>query len=136
MKGVYNIGEASKLSGVSAKMIRHYEGMGLLPKAQRTESGYRQYSKDEIHTLRFVRTSRDLGFSLDEIQRLLSLWTNKRRASRDVHRLVEKHVDDLNQKIVDLQRMRDSLKTLAQCCHGDDRPECPILDQLAEGDPR
>ncbi len=134
MRGVYNIGQASHLSGVTAKMIRHYEAIGLLPEAKRTESGYRQYSNEDVHTLRFVKTSRDLGFSLQEIQQLLSLWFNKRRASRDVHRLVEKHVDELNQKIMDLERMRDSLKKLAQCCHGDERPECPILDQLAEGE--
>ena len=128
-----NIGEAATASGVSAKMIRHYEENGFIPRARRTAAGYRIYAPEDIHVLRFIRRSRDLGFSLAEIKALLGLWNNRRRASVDVKRLVEKHVKDLDQKISELQAMRRTLTDLAHHCHGDERPECPILDDLSAG---
>jgi len=128
-----NIGEAARASGVSAKMIRHYEENGFIAKAARTASGYRTYGEADVHVLRFIRRSRDLGFSLQEIKGLLALWTNRRRASADVKRMVEKHVDDLERRIAELQAMRRTLAHLAHHCHGDKRPDCPILDDLAGG---
>ena len=128
-----NIGQAAKASGVSAKMIRHYEESGFIPKAARTLSGYRTYAEPDVHALRFIRRARDLGFSLAEIKALLGLWANRRRASADVKRLAEKHVKDLDQKIAELQGMRRTLAHLAHHCHGDERPDCPILDDLAGG---
>jgi MerR family copper efflux transcriptional regulator len=125
------IGEAAHASGVSAKMIRHYEAQGFVPKAGRTESGYRMYGENDVHTLRFIRRARDLGFSLKEIKALLGLWNNRRRASGDVKRLAEKHVRDLDQKIAEMQGMRRTLTTLMHNCHGDNRPDCPILDDLS-----
>jgi MerR family copper efflux transcriptional regulator len=125
-----NIGEAAKASGVSAKMIRHYEDTGLVPKAGRTQAGYRIYAEDDVHILRFVRRARDLGFSLVEIKALLALWGNRRRASADVKRLALRHVEDLDRRIEEMQAMRRSLAELARHCHGDNRPECPILDDL------
>jgi Cu(I)-responsive transcriptional regulator len=125
-----NIGEAAKASGVSAKMIRHYEDTGLVPKAGRTQAGYRIYGADEVHGLRFVRRARDLGFSLAEIKALLALWGNRRRASADVKRLALRHVEDLDRRIAEMQAMRRTLAGLARDCHGDGRPECPILDDL------
>jgi MerR family copper efflux transcriptional regulator len=126
-----NIGEAASASGVSAKMIRHYEEMALLPAARRTESGYRQYEQNDVHTLQFIRHSRDLGFSLTEIAELLSLWRNRRRPSRQVKALAEAHIHELEQKAAELLAMKAALEHLVHCCHGDDRPECPILDGLA-----
>lgn len=126
-----NIGEAASASGVSAKMIRHYEEMALLPAARRTESGYRQYEQNDVHTLQFIRHSRDLGFSLTEIAELLSLWQNRRRPSRQVKALAEAHIHELEQKAAELLAMKAALEHLVHCCHGDDRPECPILDGLA-----
>ena len=126
-----NIGEAAGASGVSAKMIRHYEELGLLPEAQRTESGYRQYEQADVHTLRFIRHSRDLGFSLSEIMELVSLWQNRRRPSRQVKALAEAHIKELESKAAELLAMKSALEHLVQSCHGDDRPECPILDGLA-----
>ena len=126
-----NIGEAAKATGVSAKMIRHYEDTGLVPKAGRTMSGYRIYGEDEVHVLRFVRRARDLGFSLPEIKRLLGLWGNRRRASADVKRLALEHVADLDRRIAEMQSMRRTLAELAKHCHGDSRPDCPIVDDLA-----
>jgi MerR family transcriptional regulator, copper efflux regulator len=128
-----NIGEAATASGVSAKMIRHYEGNGFIPRARRTAAGYRMYAPEDIHVLRFIRRSRDLGFSLAEIKALLGLWNNRRRASADVKRLVDRHVKDLDQKISELQAMRRTLTDLAHHCHGDERPDCPILDDLSDG---
>ena len=130
--GFYNIGEAAKRSGVSAKMIRHYESLRLLKPARRTESGYRIYDDNDLHTLRFVRRSRDLGFAMKEIQQLLGLWQNRRRASSEVRRIAQAHIRDLDEKIDELQAMRRTLERLVHDCHGDDRPECPILDDLAE----
>ncbi len=126
-----NIGQAAGASGVSAKMIRHYEGLGLLPAAQRTESGYRQYAQNDVHTLRFIRHSRDLGFSLTEIAELVSLWQNRRRPSRQVKALAQAHIQELEQKAAELMAMKSALEHLAHSCHGDDRPECPILEGLA-----
>jgi MerR family copper efflux transcriptional regulator len=125
-----NIGEAAARSGVSAKMVRHYESLGLLPKVRRTEAGYRQYGDPEVHTLRFVRRARDLGFSITEIGALLKLWQNKRRASAEVKRIALAHAADLDRRIAEMQAMQRTLVHLAHGCHGDDRPECPILDEL------
>ena len=126
-----NIGEAANSSGVSAKMIRHYEEQGFIPKARRTAAGYRVYTEADVHRLRFIRRARDVGFSLLEIKALLGLWGNRRRASADVKRMALKHVEALDAKIGELQAMRKTLTELARHCHGDDRPECPILDGLA-----
>jgi MerR family copper efflux transcriptional regulator len=129
--GLFNIGQAAEASGVSAKMIRHYEENGFIPKAGRTVAGYRIYRDADVHLLKFIRRARDLGFSLQEIKGLLALWTNRRRASGDVKKMVEKHVKELDAKIEELQAMRRTLVNLAHHCHGDDRPECPILDDLS-----
>ena len=129
--GFYNISDAAARSGVSAKMIRHYESLGLLKAAPRTTAGYRVYAESDVHTLRFVRRARDLGFSIGEIQQLLGLWQNRRRASADVRRVAQKHVAALDAKIRALESMRGTLRDLIQNCHGDSRPECPILDDLA-----
>ena len=126
-----NIGQASRLSGVSAKMVRHYESLGLLPQVARTDSGYRQYGETEVHTLRFIKRARELGFSMDEIAELVGLWRNRRRASANVRKLAQKHADDLAQRIAAMQAMQRTLEELIHCCHGDERPECPILDDLA-----
>ena len=128
-----NIGQAAAASTVSAKMIRHYEALGLLPKVPRTESGYRQYDEASVHTLRFIRRARDLGFAIKEISALLGLWRNRRRASADVKRIAMAHADDLQRRIDEMQAMQRTLAHLAQCCRGDTRPECPILDDLATG---
>lgn len=127
-----NIGEAARASGVSAKMIRHYESVDLFPEAHRTEAGYRQYTDKDINTLRFIRQSRDLGFSIEQIRELLGLWQNRKRPSRLVKALAQAHIDELDQKLKDLQAMRATLAHLVHCCHGDDRPDCPILDSLAD----
>jgi MerR family transcriptional regulator, copper efflux regulator len=126
-----NIGEASRLSGVSAKMLRHYESLSLLGQVTRTDSGYRQYSEADVHTLRFIKRGRDLGFSMAEIAELVNLWHNRRRASASVKRIAQKHVEDLTQRIEAMQAMQRSLHNLLHHCHGDDRPDCPILDDLA-----
>lgn len=131
--GLLNIGQAAEVSGVSAKMIRHYEDNGLISKASRTTAGYRIYEQGDVHILRFVRRARDLGFSMSEIKTLLDLWDNRRRASSDVKRLALKHVDELDAKIAELRLMRQTLMNLAEHCHGDNRPECPILDDLSKG---
>lgn len=128
----FNIGEASARSGVSAKMVRHYESLGLVPKVNRTDAGYRQYTANDVHTLRFIRRARDLGFSMAEIAELLKLWQNKRRASADVKRIALAHADDLRRRIEEMEAMKRTLERLAECCHGDHRPDCPILDELAE----
>jgi MerR family transcriptional regulator, copper efflux regulator len=130
-EGFLNIGEAAEASGVSAKMIRHYEEAGLVPRAGRTVAGYRIYREADVHRLRFVRRARDLGFTMKEIGGLLGLWRDKRRASADVKRLATKHMADLDARIAELQGMRRTLETLVHCCHGDSRPDCPILDDLA-----
>ncbi len=126
-----NIGEAARQSGVSAKMLRHYESLGLLGKVNRTDSGYRLYSPADVHTLRFIKRCRDLGFSMAEIGELVGLWQNKRRASANVKKIAQKHMDELSERIAAMQAMQRTLSTLLHCCHGDDRPDCPILDDLA-----
>jgi Cu(I)-responsive transcriptional regulator len=127
-----NIGQAARLSGVSAKMIRHYESVGLLAEAQRTESGYRQYGDKDLHTLGFIRRSRDLGFSIEEIRGLLGLWQDRARPSRQVKALALRHIAELEQKAQEILAMKATLEHLVHCCKGDDRPDCPILANLAE----
>jgi len=126
-----NIGQAAAASGVSAKMIRHYEDLGLVQRPKRTTSNYRMYSENDVHVLRFVRAARDLGFSLKQIGELLGLWRDRRRPSRKVKALVMEHVAELDRKIADMQAMKATLEHLAHHCHGDDRPDCPILDDLS-----
>ncbi|MDE1547082.1 Cu(I)-responsive transcriptional regulator [Dechloromonas agitata] len=126
-----NIGAAAKASGVSAKMIRHYESVGLLPPASRTDAGYRLYGEKDIRTLQFIRRSRDLGFSIEEIRGLVSLWQDKTRPSREVKAVARQHLDFLDRKLEELQSMKNALSHLVDCCHGDERPDCPILDNLA-----
>ena len=127
---LFNIGEAAVRSGVSAKMVRHYEALGLLPKVRRTESGYRLYGGREVHTLRFIRRARDLGFGMTDIAELLRLWQDRRRASSSVKRIALAHIADLDQRMAEMAEMRRTLQMLAECCHGDHRPDCPILDEL------
>ncbi|WP_189690557.1 Cu(I)-responsive transcriptional regulator [Pseudorhodoferax aquiterrae] len=126
-----NIGEAAKATGVSAKMIRHYESVGLFPEATRSEAGYRLYGDKEIGTLRFIRQSRDLGFSIEQIRELLGLWWDRKRPSRQVKALAQAHLAELDAKLAELQAMKSTLQHLVHCCHGDDRPDCPIIDSLA-----
>ena len=126
-----NIGEASRQSGVSAKMLRHYESLGLLGKVNRTDSGYRLYSAADVHTLRFIKRCRDLGFSMAEISELVGLWQNKHRASAHVKQIAQKHMEELSERIASMQAMQRTLSTLLGCCHGDALPDCPILDDLA-----
>ena len=125
------IGEAAAQSGVSAKMVRHYESLGLLPAVKRSEGGYRLYKEQDVHMLRFIRRARDLGFSMSEIAALLKLWQNRRRASADVKRIALAHAADLQRRIEEMVEMQRTLERLAACCHGDERPDCPILDGLA-----
>ena len=127
----FNIGEAAKASGVTAKMVRHYEAIGLLPPARRTEAGYRLYGGDDVRMLQFIHRGRALGFSLDQIADLLALWRDKHRASADVRRLALEHVAELDRKIAELEAMKRTLANLASSCHGDARSDCPILDDLA-----
>lgn len=129
-----NIGQAAKASGVSAKMIRHYEGLGLFPEAARTDSGYRQYGQKELHQLRFIRHARDLGFSLAQVRELLGLWQDRGRSSRQVKALAQAHVDEIDRKLAELQAVKVTLQHLVHGCQGDDRPDCPILENLARQD--
>jgi Cu(I)-responsive transcriptional regulator len=126
-----NIGMASRMSGVTPKMVRHYESLGLLPSVGRTDSGYRLYSEADVHTLRFIKRSRELGFPMADIGELVGLWRNRRRASANVKRIAQKHSDELGLRIEAMQAMQRTLQHLIHCCHGDDRPDCPILDDLA-----
>ena len=126
-----NIGHASVRSGVSAKMIRHYETLGLLGEIARSDSGYRKYNAHDIHCLRFIKRARELGFSMNEIGELLSLWHDRGRASAQVRRIAERHANDLAQRVQMLQSMQRALEHLIDCCAGDGRPDCPILDDLA-----
>jgi MerR family transcriptional regulator, copper efflux regulator len=130
-QGLHTIGEASEGSGVSAKMIRHYEAIGLMPEAGRTFAGYRLYGSGEVHRLRFIKRARSLGFAVQEIAQLLSLWDDRQRASSEVKRLALRHARELEDKIRELAAMRDTLTDLAAHCHGDAHPDCPILDDLA-----
>ncbi len=128
----FNIGQAAQTSGVSAKMIRYYERIGLMPRVGRTVAGYRRYDEANLHSLRFIRRARDLGFTLKEIAALLGLWRNRRRASADVKRLATQHIAELDARIAEMQAVRQTLQDLACQCHGDERPDCPILEGLAE----
>lgn len=130
-RGLMDIGRAANESGVSAKMIRHYETIGLLPKVARTFANYRVYTANDVHTLRFIRRARTLGFSMGDIRELVGLWQNKSRSSAAVKKIAGKRIEELKQKIQELQSMLDTLQHLAGHCHGDHRPECPILEDLA-----
>jgi MerR family copper efflux transcriptional regulator len=130
--GLMDIGRASKASGVSQKMIRHYEAIGLTTKAARTQANYRLYGPNDVHTLRFIARARSLGFSTGDIKELVGLWRNKSRSSSSVKKVAGKHVDELKRKIAELKSMVDTLEHLTHNCHGDHRPECPILDDLAK----
>ncbi len=125
-----NIGEASKASEVSAKMIRYYEQIGLIPPAARTESGYRVYTRSDIHRLHFIRNARDLVFSIAEISNLLSLWNDKSRRSADVKHLAQQHIADLEGRMASMRQMAETLGSLIGHCAGDERPNCPILENL------
>lgn len=125
------IGEASRATGVSAKMIRHYESIGLIPQADRRDSNYRDYGPEDIHRLGFIARARDLGFAIEEIRDLLRLWGDRKRSSRDVKALTLSHIAELDRKIALLGEMRSTLAHLAHCCDGDNRPDCPIIESLA-----
>ena len=128
-----NIGQASKASGVSQRMIRHYEAIGLTPKAARRESGYRDYDERDVHTLKFIARARDLGFPIEEIGKLLTLWQDRGRSSAEVKALAVARIAELERKERELQEMRRTLEHLARNCHGDERPDCPIIESLATG---
>jgi MerR family copper efflux transcriptional regulator len=128
-----NIGQAAAASGVSAKMIRYYESIGLIPAVARTGAGYRVYSEADIHTLRFIRRARDLGFSVEQMTGLLALWQDRSRASADVKRIALEHVGELDRKMRELAEMAATLRHLAKTCHGDGRPDCPIINELSQG---
>ncbi|TCG06003.1 Cu(I)-responsive transcriptional regulator [Paraburkholderia steynii] len=129
-----NIGEAARASGVTAKMIRYYESVGLLAAKERTQAGYRVYGTQEVHSLRFIRQARRLGFLVEDIRKLLALWNDRSRASAEVKSIALEHVAELNRRIAELTEMRDTLTHLADHCHGDDRPDCPIIESLAAVD--
>jgi Cu(I)-responsive transcriptional regulator len=126
-----NIGEAARLSGISPRMVRHYEGLGLLGEVHRTESGYRQYTPADVHTLRFIKRSREMGFSMEQVAELVDLWHNRRRTSSSVKRIAQNHLEELERRIAAMQGMQRTLAHLVHCCQGDQRPDCPILDDLA-----
>lgn len=126
-----NIGDAAKAAGLSAKMIRHYERLNLLPPAGRSFSGYRQYAEREVRMLRFIRRARDLGFSLEEIRNLIGLWQDQARPSREVKALAQAHLHQVERKLNELLTVKEALQHLVTCCHGDERPDCPILEDLA-----
>jgi len=126
-----NIGDAARASQVSAKMIRHYEAIGLIGAARRTDAGYRVYANQDVQVLQFIHRARALGFSLDQIRDLLALWQDKGRASADVRALAREHIGELDRKIAEMEAMRRTLERLAASCHGDSRSDCPILDDLA-----
>jgi MerR family copper efflux transcriptional regulator len=128
-----NIGQAAHVSGIPAKTIRYYESIGLIPAAGRKASGYRDYDRKEVETLRFIQRARSLGFAVKEVTELLALWRDRSRASAEVKRLALDHVADIERKIAELEAMRRTLLNLTSRCHGDDRPDCPILDELAGG---
>lgn len=128
---IFNIGQASKASGISSKMIRHYEDVGLLGTAKRTHSGYRIYNDNDLHVLTFIRQARDLGFSIKKIQELLGLWLNNDRTSEQVKKIAMEHIVELDVKIQSLQSMKEELLDLAKRCHGNARPDCPIIEKLA-----
>lgn len=127
-----NIGEVASASEVNAKMIRRYEALGIIPKAGRSLGGYRTYSEKDVHILRFVKRSRELGFSVKDVKNLVGLWRNKKRTSSEVKKLAEKHIIELETKLKEIQSILGTLKHLTHCCHGDNRPDCPILDELGK----
>jgi Cu(I)-responsive transcriptional regulator len=129
-----NIGGAAKASGVSAKMIRYYEQVGLIHPAARTDGNYRSFGEREVNELRFIRRARTLGFSIEEISHLLSLWRDRERPSREVKAIADAHVADLEARIAEMQAMADTLRHLSSCCAGDERPDCPILADLEAGE--
>lgn len=131
-----NIGDAAERSGVSAKMIRYYEGVGLLPRAARRANGYRDYGEGDVSVLQFIRRTRDLGFSLEEVSALLALWRDRKRPSREVKRLAEAHIADLEARMAAMRGVVRTLRQLTEHCHGDERSDCPILDDLARPKPR
>ncbi len=126
-----NIGEAARASGINAKMIRYYESVGLVGPTRRSDNGYRVYSDTEVHMLRFIKRARDLGFSMTQIEQLVRLWRDQHRSSAEVKRVAQEHIDELQQKIDELEGMKRTLEHLARHCHGDHRPDCPIIDDLA-----
>jgi MerR family transcriptional regulator, copper efflux regulator len=128
-----NIGQAARATGVSAKLIRYYESIGLIPEAERTAAGYRVYTQNDVNLLRFVRRARGLGFSIERIQVLVGLWRDRNRSSAEVKRVALQHVSELEEKIAELRSMSEVLSHLAEACHGDDRPDCPILKDLEGG---
>lgn len=128
----WHIGELAAQAGVTTKTVRHYEALGLLPKAVRTEANYRLYGEADLHTLRFIRRARSLGFGMDEIAQLLALWQDRHRASADVRRIAQAHVADLDRRLAEMAAMKRALETLVACCQGGAAPECPILDELAQ----
>jgi MerR family transcriptional regulator, copper efflux regulator len=130
-QGFHNIGEASAATGVSAKMVRHYESVGLIPKAGRTFAGYRLYATADLHRLRFIKRARNLGFSMKQIATLLALWSDRHRASAKVKQLAQGHAAELGERIREMQAMQRTLLELSRHCRGNERPECPILDDLA-----
>jgi Cu(I)-responsive transcriptional regulator len=130
-QGLLDIGRASKASGVSVKMTRHYESIGVLKKVARTFANYRVYTGNDVHTLRFIKRARTLGFPVEDIRELLSLWQNKSRPSASVKKIARGHMDGLRRRVAELQSMLDTLDHLVRHCHGDHRPDCPILEDLA-----
>lgn len=130
-QGLHNIGEAAALTGVSAKMIRHYESIDLIPHAGRTFAGYRIYTDNDLHRIRFIKRGRSLGFSMKQIGELLGLWDDRGRSSADVKKLAGAHAEELDARIKEMEAMKRTLDHLAKRCHGDARPDCPILDDLA-----
>lgn len=129
-----NISQAAKATGLTPRMIRHYESIGLLTGTARTAAGYRLFNEQDLHTLRFIQRARSLGFSIEQIGQLLALWQDRERSSAVVKQLARQHLRELEDKIAGLQAMHDSLSELASCCLGDERPDCPILERLADND--
>ncbi|NVJ90288.1 MAG: Cu(I)-responsive transcriptional regulator [Methylocystaceae bacterium] len=127
-----NISKVSKLTGVTAKTIRYYESINLMPEPARAPNGYRDYSDKDVDILKFIQSARKMGFPLKDVGNLLELWQDKNRASRDVRDLAKRHIEEVETRIQELQGIRDTLKNLVDCCHGDDRPDCPILNNFAK----
>jgi MerR family copper efflux transcriptional regulator len=125
------ISDAARLSGISARMLRHYEGLGLLGEVRRSDAGYRRYSPADVHTLRFIKRSRDLGFSMEQVAELVGLWQDPKRNSAEVKKVAQSHLTELAERIAQLESMRRTLTDLVHCCRGDARPDCPILDDLS-----